>query len=622
MELKPFVAWDGEGCTGEDNLHPYCLFGSSHGWRVKYYDLTTMDCLSLMIETELAVPDSIHVGYSFGYDVNMILRQLPQTALIMLRETTRTRYNGFDIQYIPRKWFRVGYGRKGKTRTSLQIFDVFSFFQARFDKALRKYNIGTSDQLDRISRGKEERPLFSFANLSSDIEPYWEDELALMVSLMEKLRDIIYSAGFPIQSWHGPGALASYALGEHHTRVAMDKGLPREIIEAARYAYFGGRFQAFYAGYYEGDVYSADINSAYGYAQSRLPSLQGGKWLHNHDPDRGLLDNRRLGLYRIRYGQGYSSKAMPLPHRSLSGSISFPPATEGWYHAAEAYLVRNDPHAEFLEAYEFEDDGSYPFAWIADAFATRLELQRRNDPTEKALKWMIASQYGQLAQRAGWRPGGNPPKWHQLEWAGAITAECRSMIYAAAKSVGPGLVSIDTDGILSLVPIRNLPNGEGDALGQWKLEKYTGLLYLQNGIYWLRDAEGNWLPPKSRGIPRKKLAFDEIYPLVRAGKPITIPQHMFLGYGLALRGRFDQWRKWLDVERTITFGGTGKMVHVPKSCAACARSLGPGDALHNLSLVPPRVVYSAPHKIPWLDPLEDTPMIKDIKLFGEVFDEG
>jgi hypothetical protein len=618
--LKPFVAWDGEGCKGDDNYHPYSLFGSSHGWRVKYYDLTTDDCLNLMIETERAIPDAIHVGYSFGYDVNMILRQLPYPSLMMLKETTRTRYHGFDIQYIPRKWFRVSYGKSKRGRASMQIFDVFSFFNTRFDKALRKYDIGTEDQLQRIEAGKEERPLFDFQSISTDIEPYWESELELMVQLMDRLRTIVYGAGVKINSWHGPGALASWALGQNQVRLHMDKGLSEEVIEASRYAYFGGRFQGFLAGYHDGPVYSADINSAYGYSLSRLPSLQGGKWLHTDVPDRHSTDNQRMGIYRIRFAGDFSSSPMPLPHRSSSGSISFPSATEGWYHAPEAYLVRNDPRAEFLESYIFEDDGSYPFDWVRGQFEKRLELQEAGDPTEKTYKWMIASYYGQLAQRAGWEKHNGPPRWHQLEFAGAITAECRSLIYSAARACGDGLISIDTDGILSLVPITHIPGGSGDQLGQWKLEEYTGIFYLQNGIYWLRDANGDWLPPKSRGIPRKKLAFADIYPLVASGKPITIPQHMFIGYGLAARGRWDQWRKWIDVPRTITFGGNGKSIHSPALCGACGRGLGPADAMHRLVSVPPKSLYSSPHKLPWLDAMVPQPEVKDIKLYAE-FDD-
>lgn len=602
--MRPFVAWDGEGVTNEDPEnpdHPYCLFGSSLGWRVRAYNLTTMDCLSLLIESEIACPDAIHFGFAFGYDVNMVLRNLEIPALRVLRKYNRVRWHGFDIEYIPRKWLQIGYG-KGAGRTSLKVFDVFSFFGKGLAAVLRDYKIGTDDEIRRIDAGKGARPDFSYDDIVTEIEPYWETELDLMVRLMDEFRSILHNAGIFINSWHGPGAIASYLMRNHGVRNLMDRGTTDEILSAARYAYFGGRFEPFLAGFYEGPIYSADINSAYPYSHSRLPDLSNGKWMHEIGRPSASPADVRLGIYRINYGSQIKTDCMPLPHRDKSGSICFPPATNGWFHAAEAGMVYNDPNAEFLESYVFEDDGTFPFAWIEEMYQQRLEMQRRGDPTQIAVKLGINSLYGQVAQRAGWERSNGPPKWHQLEWAGAITSECRSMVYAAARNVGRGLVSIDTDGILSLRQIKNLPNGEGKRLGQWKCTTYSGMFYVQNGIYWLRDANtGNWLPPKTRGIPRKKLEFSRIFDTVAAGKPIVVDQHSFLGFGLALRGRMAQWRHWIDEPRHIEFGGTGKRIHNVRSCSTCRKGLGFTDGLHALMPIPPKNVESFPHHLPWLD---------------------
>jgi DNA polymerase family B len=603
--LRPFVAWDGEAVGNEEDKeskdHPYSLFGSSLGWRIRGYNLTTMDCLSLLLDTESSTPEAIHFGFAFGYDVNMVLRNLPIPALQVLRKFNRVRWNGLDIEYIPRKWFRVGHGRKGH-RTTIQVFDVFSFFGKGLAAVLKDYSIGSEEQILRIESGKGERPDFSFDDIGGRIEPYWETELVLMVRLMEEFRRILHNAGIFITSWHGPGAIASYLLRNHNVQTIMDKGSSPEILDAARYSYFGGRFEPFMAGFYDGPIYSADINSAYPFSHSRLPNLSNGKWLHTLGKPSRNPSEVRLGMYRIQYGHNISTKAMPLPHRDKSGSISFPCATKGWIHAAEAGMVYKDPSATFLEAYEFEDDGSYPFAWIEDLYLQRLEMQARGDPTQIAFKLGPNSLYGQVAQRTGWERYDGPPKWHQLEWAGAITSECRSMVYAAAKGCGRATVSIDTDGILSLIPFRNLPNGEGNKLGQWKCKEYSGLFYVQNGIYWLRDAEsGKWLPPKTRGIPRKRLEFQHIFDTVAAGREITVEQHSFLGFGLALRGRIGEWRNWVDEPRTISFGGTGKRIHNVRSCSACRQGKGYTEALHALVPVPPSNTVSFPHHLPWLD---------------------
>jgi hypothetical protein len=606
--LRPFVAWDGEAVANEetDNLdHPYSLFGSSRGWRIRSYNLTTMDCLSLLLETETECPEAIHFGFAFGYDVNMVLRNLPVPALQVLRKFNRVRWNGFDIEYIPRKWFRVGYGRP-KHRTTIQVFDVFSFFGKGLAAVLREYGIGSVEEIGRIDAGKGERPDFQYDDIPSFIEPYWETELVLMVSLMEEFRRILHSAGIFITSWHGPGAIASYLLRKHNTQEIMDRGSTDEILKAARYSYFGGRFEPFMAGFYDGPVYSADINSAYPYSLSRLPDLHSGKWMHELGRPSANPSDIRLGMYRVSYRAPISTAPMPLPHREKAGNISFPAATEGWVHAAEAGMVYSDPNCEFLESYVFEDNGSFPFAWIEELYLERLRMQQAGDPTQIAFKLGPNSIYGQVAQRTGWERYEGPPKWHQLEWAGAVTSECRSMVFAAARSLRAGpnaqnpVVSIDTDGILSLVPFRGLPNGEGKKLGQWKCTEYTGLFYVQNGIYWLRDKEGNWLPPKTRGIPRKRLDFNRIFETVASGKEIVVEQHSFLGFGLALRGRINEWRHWIDEPRNISFGGTGKRIHTVRSCSACRKGYGFTEALHALMPVPPKELQSYPHYLPWL----------------------
>jgi hypothetical protein len=622
MELRPFVAWDGEGCLNEsdpDDYQPYCLFGSSAGTRIKGYDLSSLDCLGLLIDTERQRPEAIHVGYAFGYDVNQIIKDFPLPALRMLKLRNRTRYRGFDIEYIPGKWFSIGYGRPrsrgGAGRVSIKVFDTFSFFALRFDKALSKYHIGTEDQISRLATGKDDRPDFRYADIPDRIEPYWEIELDLMVQLMDKFRSILYAAGYKINSWHGAGALASYVLRNRGVANHLDRSSTAEIIEAARSAYIGGHFEPFLAGFYDGPIYSADINSAYGYTFSRLPSLQNGKWIHEDKPDREATADRRLGMYHIRYISNNTGGLKPLPHRDPNGSVTWPHATEGWFHASEAYLVRNDPRAEFLESWIWEDDGSYPFEWIQEIFEERLRMQEIGDATEIAHKKAIASLYGQIAQRTGWERNHGPPRHHQLEFAGAITAECRSLVYAAARSAGKGLISIDTDGVLATRPFAKLPNGTGNKLGQWKIDEYTGIFYLQSGVYWLRDREGNWLPPKSRGIPQRKLKFDDIYGLVRyyGENPVSIQQHTFYGFGQAIhQNRLGDWRKWLDTPRDIRFGGAGKRIHSERFCPQCANGKGLADSLHPLIPVPPKTLVSTLHHLPWIAGSSETPIRRAI----------
>src|SRR5205814_2948492 len=71
---------------------------------------------------------------------------------------------------------------------------------------------------------------------------------------------------------------------------------PEPVRQASRYAYAGGRFEMFRLGRTLGPIYSVDINSAYPFGITRLPSLAGGKWQRVLNPSR----ISRFGLYHVR----------------------------------------------------------------------------------------------------------------------------------------------------------------------------------------------------------------------------------------------------------------------------------------------------------------------------------
>lgn len=281
-------------------------------------------------------------------------------------------------------------------------------------------------------------------------------------------------------------------------------------------------------------------------------------------------------------------------------------ATNVWLWNPEAANASTTPYATFSEAWTLDEvDDEWPFEWVARMYLKRLAMQRAHppEPAEKILKWAMASYYGRLAQRTGWDKARMlAPKFHQIEWAGWITSKCRAMIYQAAFNVAlsGGLVSVDTDGIISTVPFQNLANGVGEGLGQWKVDEYDGLLYLQNGVYWLRK-EGVWEPPKLRGIPRTKLDISEGMAALASGGILSLDRRTFVGYGAALQGRRDQWRTWQDQTISINACSAGGRVHLPPACRACHAGKSLTEGLHDLIPVPANDPASKSHTVPWLD---------------------
>jgi hypothetical protein len=628
LENRQFIGWDGEGydayvvdSTGECSIqHRYMLFGSSTGHYTKGLSLSTVECFELLLYVRRTFPDTFNVGFSFEYDVNMILKDLEWRYLAILTDTGKVKWRGYTIKHIPHKQFSVS--KSGITTT---IHDVFGFFHTSYLRALAKFGIGSKREIDRIAKGKAGRGTFTWAEIDTVLD-YWRYEISLLPPLMDRLREACYTAGFYITQWHGPGALASYVLKKYgaNTWHPKPKTVPTQIQVARRLAYAGGRFQAWKCGHFIGSIYTYDINSAYTAAIARLPRLDSGYWrpipIGRLRSIQSGKEISRFALYRIHYdardvADKYRAAHVPHPlfHRDKAGNLTWPPYVENWYWSPEAVSVAGDKYATFLEGWEFVSDDTDPFGFVHGAYERRLELQRNGDYTEKAYKWFLASIYGQFAQRVGWNIYSRlPPRSHCLEWAGYITSFTRAMVYMAARlaSKKRGLISIDTDGITSLVPIdhEKLLYGVGEGLGQWKVDNYSEILYWQNGIYWLRRPDGEWEDPKTRGIPRgtigRSQAFDSLksHMVGRMVDPqcsINISRTRFIGYRQGLQHQWDNWRQWKTESVDVTFGGSGKGRHVPALCVLCS---GGEAQMHTVTHLWSNELLSEPHKLPWLAP--------------------
>lgn len=645
---RPFIGWDSEGydyyiCDSDGNIEKgpqrTMLFGCSvPGEYITGMDLSTHEMLSQILRVESLFPESFHVGFAFEYDVNQILKDLPWRFLAILKETGKVRWEGYTISHVPHKIFTVS--RDGVAAT---IYDVFGYFHSKYTTALRKYGVGDPGKLDRIESGKSRRGHFTYADLE-EVTDYWKAEISLLPPLMDCVRVAAYGGGFHIGSWHGPGALAAFALRHNNVRDWMSREIPSWVSYAIRAAYCGGRFQAWQCGWYDGDVYTLDKNSAYVQAIAELPRLDNGKWIHVPVKNiKSANDIARFGLYYIHFDasakehssrlrkHGYPDKPYPLFHRSQNGMLSWPDRTSGWYWSPEARLVAGSRYARFTESYVFQDDNTYPFRWVNDAYHARSVLKSRGNPAEKAFKWSLAAMYGAFARRVGWdKKRRLPPRSHELAWAGYITSHCRAAIYdvaAYAYSKG-GLISVDTDGVTSTVPFPEwiVPEGFGGELGQWKQDHYSAILFWQNGIYWLRDENREeWREAKSRGVPKGTIPVEAaIQALSTASfippfKPASIKtqKSKYVGYRAALGGKqFARWRRWITEENTIIFGGQGKGTHLPPFCFTCRT--GQTNRMHTITHLPPREMESAPHKLPWLEPIPDQ-SIGEVDLGSDIF---
>lgn len=633
LEDRPFIAWDGEGINlrGPGRPQAYVLFGSSENHISSKTGLNAFDCLEHIVQTGEAHPGAIHVGFAFSYDANMIVQSLSPVTLARLHVhglARLKRANGdlYAITFLRGKFFRVtkyksNYHPKANphAKTTVTIYDIFSFFASSFVVAYENM-LGPISTV--ISAGKAARGEFSLDQWDEVVD-YWTLEIQLLRDLADELRDRVYDAGLKISQWHGPGALASYALREHSIRDEMEEA-PEEVRLASRYAYAGGRFELFKLGTRRGRIFGIDINSAYPFAISQLPSLAAGHWSQVVHPN----SIERFGVYHIRMNRGQllDEAVSPVFHRDKDHTITFPWVVDTWVWSPEAYWAQKCG-ADILEGWVFQETHRRPFAWVADMYEQRREWKRTGISAQIALKLCMNSIYGKLAQRVGWDPiHRRMPPFHQLEWAGWITSFTRARLFDIMSRVPfEAVIAVETDGLYTSADPATLGIHHSEELGGWSVAEYDEIMYVQSGLAWLHG-EDKWtskrrgLDPCRKGHRPEECDCEGVFNLQAcrgylsslhpnptadaAWRPYKGKTTRFTGLGVALKSRLGVANKhcvWSTDDREISPALTGKRIHVSACCRACRVGCSAAEEAHDL-MINSRAVRepgSYPHSIPW-----------------------
>lgn len=597
---RPFLALDGEGVTKPGNLRQsYVLFGASDGGSVSDEirsddELSTDQILAFLINLERNHPSHIKIAYGFNYDVNMIVKDIPPNRHVRLLDGQWVSYKAYKIRWVHGKWLEIRYeNRAANEKLYTIIFDVLSFFGAKFEFACKQYlDDMTDEEKSVINIGKAIRATFTMADLDTKIAPYMHTELRVMTRLMTRLRELIDTLEIPLKGWYGPGAISSALMHKHNVRrFRPEEDLP-EIRDASQFAYTGGRFETFRTGLYDGPVYQYDVRSAYPYALLQCPALT-DEYYHDAQPKQGV-PAPSFSLNRIRFYDTEVERTgiNPFAMRTSSGALHFPNFVETWAWGPEynAALKHRPAALELVEQVTFPDDGRRPFEFLEGLYEQRRVWRRQEHPAELVVKIGMNSIAGKLAQRVGWdRETGAAPHWHQLRWAGYITSVCRAMVYDAMMQAPDRIIAVETDGIFSEVPL-DLPLGS--ELGQWKEERYDGIMYAQSGVYFTLTGK-DWSAGKTRGFSENKAHAATARAAVDTLTPLVTMQPRFHG----LRGNLgkDDWRSWQNHRHVIHWGGDGKRYH-PSNCADCAA----GRTWHRTVFSFPRSPLSHRHPLPWL----------------------
>lgn len=562
---KEFIAVDGEAIddprTGE---HKYvCLVTSTDADFTNLDGISTAQALLFLATLKAAHRSSVLVGFWFGYDVNMILRDLDWTDLERLWRNGFVHWRGWRLEWTPGKWF----GARGPMGESFRVYDVHGFFQGSFLKALKSWGVGAPKDLATIERMKAARGTFRKSQLPAMIR-YARLECVYLVEMMERLRGAFQQAGFQPVGWYGAGAAAAGLLRLEGVRkfITPDDQLPIDVRDVCERAYFGGRVELLLQGEHE-RVYSHDLASAYPAALAAIPAAT-GQYVPVRKP-RGPLN--RNGVYHVTWDVDSRLPVMPFPHRTKR-TIYYPSHGNGWYHAVEIEAARQlHPTIRVGKGYVLEPDtDELPFAFVPEIFAERRRAKALGEAREKAYKLAMNSLYGKLAQKEGFK--GELPPYRCAYWAGRVTAWTRAQLLLKAAEHPSAIISFATDGILSTYPLGADNTGE---LGSWESEEWTDLLAVQPGVYFAkRDGREIF---KSRGWNAKEIEVQTLRDAWNThgyAAELEIPATRFVGLGMALhRNDRSSWRCWPDTTRLLRFYPSRKFPDP---------HYRPGDGIHRL----------------------------------------
>lgn len=634
---RDVIAWDMEGMSlsGDDKPQHAVLFGCSHEPDKALLDqnLATVDMLDYIVDVGSRNRGALHVGYHFRYDSNMILKDLPVRGVRKLWRQNVVKFVAgefcYIVQYFPGKKFTVTRGRTFKrvknqhdpSRVTVTIYDYSSFFGgAAFLNAcenILKTDLSARDR-QTIKHGKAARGSNSWNDID-EVVHYWRREIELIARTFAKFRDVMCQAGFALREWYGPGALANYINSAHelkphiagaqHTKTGA---LPDEVHEASKVAFSGGRFEAFRVGYVPGPIYGIDINSAYPDALTAIPSLspKHGKWTHIAKPSK----IERFGVYRITFHAPNASaieyRPMPLFYRDPRGLITYPAHVHGWYMSPEASIVQRMPGVTIHEGWYWDHDGtSYPWQFLHEMYERRQRLGKDN-LLSIPFKLGPNSLYGKYAQTVGWNEKERtPPRWHALPIAAWVTSMCRAKLWNVIQQIPDKVIAVETDSVYTTVDPSTLNIPLGDALGQWGVDEYEAIIYLQSGMY-LTQREGEWRGVRSRGVSRGEFQADSLVEHLRDLEPgsewppytiTTKPRFIGMGSALATKNFADNWRTWQPQRKGISIGDAGKRRHHHQFCGACERGIRPIDGAHPtfIASTSDGVEVSHPRALPW-----------------------
>lgn len=577
-ELEAFKVPKG-GKTYHAQDHRYTLLAASTGESL--YNggsrLDTLACLDFLLDLSDAHTKAIFVIFAGSYDINhMLMFGFRKAALKEISSGISYSFKEenieYQVEYRPRKSLTIRRGLtffkdkndkwKTKWASRIVIWDVFGFFQENFVGVMGKWLGKDHKHYDFIKEMKLKRGDFAHVSQST-INRYNACELECLVELMDKVKSAIDGLDLKVNRWDGAGAIAAALMRKHNIKdfkspeIKFMTAAQDELDTAIATAYAGGRIEVCKIGVHNKKVYDYDINSAYPHVMASVPCLAHGQWSQGTGVPPGGFT---LVHCRYRFAEGLPF--YPLFYRTEAMQICFSSRGEGIYWLPEYAAALECPgDLEVIKWWHWEPSCNHkPFHWIEDYYKTRQRwvknpLEEWQSGGEKIIKLGLNSLYGKSAQQLGGRAD-HAPAYHQLEWAGYITASTRARLYSAAMHNPDAVIGFATDGIFTTSPLP-LQHSCDKTMGEWDVKEFDGLTLAMAGVYWWhrRDADIVNFSHFSRGFDKESM--ETPAPVTGAWQKgaecIDIKMRRLIGLGsacasetfFAMRGRFTEGMRTL-----------------------------------------------------------------------------
>jgi hypothetical protein len=486
--------------------------------------------------------------YNLRYDFQAILKWLPPSYWQELQDTGQTSYGKFDIDYIPKKMFKlrrhVHRQKKSTKKYVSRFYDISQFYgKMGLDAAARKY-LTLSGKSDL--EGIDVTHLDEFTIYDETVITYCIRDAFLCGALARHFIDVCKSMEIAPTNFCSPASIASKYFIQKTSVPTINRLIKYPNLLRLPWAACSGAFINVYKRGFFDTVYEYDINSAYPFVMRELPHLDDGQIVERAgDPP----PDASMGWIKVEIDIPHDTYCPPLPILRSSMCNYFPwglfttVITLKEFHAYSAvFRVRPIKGVYFIPEAGFVPER--PFKEVVDRlYAKKQEVKGIDDNVYSFCKIALNGFYGKFLERHkvkdpsaknfGRYETGN----FFLPFYGSyILAGTRLKVWECLQAIPENaLISANTDAVFTTKPL-NLDTGPD--LGKWDLASKGEGLFVGCGIYAIRTPTKT--KQKTRGFKTNTIREDEkslfdYFKEQRRRKHVTLPIKINHTFGNVLR---------------------------------------------------------------------------------------